>query len=267
MAPTPPDPERPSTGPLKAYEDLDFLRSADARVIRVIAELLEPQFRFERHGIEDTIVFFGSARIPEAAPANDPNPAADGLAALTPYYDDARELARQLTQWSQDRPGERQFVVSSGGGPGIMEAANRGAVEAGGPTIGLGISLPFEPAGNPYLTPDLAFEFHYFFVRKFHFLYTAKAVVYFPGGFGTMDELMELLTLIQTQKVRKRMGVVLYGRSFWDSVIDFDAMVAHGVISPEDRDLFVFADDVDSAFAQICGFLEENYGESLLEQD
>lgn len=256
-------PDGPQTGPLKAYEDLDFLRSADARVIRVMAELLEPQFRFERHGIEDTIVFFGSARISETSPPDDDS----GLAHLSRYYNDARQLARRLTQWSHDRPGDREFVVSSGGGPGIMEAANRGAVEAGGPTIGLGISLPFEPATNAYLTPDLAFEFHYFFVRKFHFLYTAKAVVFFPGGFGTMDELMELLTLVQTQKVRKRMGIVLYGREYWNSILNFNAMVAHGVISPEDRELFVVADTVDEAFAQICGFLEENYGASLFEQD
>ena len=260
--PDPNDIPRPD-GPLKAYEDLYFLRSADARVIRVIAELLEPQFRLERQGIEDTIVFFGSARIP--ADANDTDHA--GLAKLTAYYDDARVLARRLTEWSRGRPDDRKFVVSSGGGPGIMEAANRGAADAGGPTIGLGISIPFEKSTNEFVSPELAFEFHYFFVRKFHFIYTAKAVVYFPGGFGTLDEFMELMTLIQTRKVRKRMGIVLYGKAFWESVIDFDAMVEHGVISREDRDLFVIADNVDEAFSRICSFLEENYGESLLEED
>ena len=248
--------------PRKAYEDLDFLRSADARVIRVIAELLEPQFRLQRQGIEDTIVFFGSARVPERAAVAKPE-----LVKLAPYYENARELAHRLTEWSRQRPGGRHFVVASGGGPGIMEAANRGAAEAGGPTIGMGISIPNEPSINAYVSPELAFEFHYFFVRKFHFLYTAKAVVFFPGGFGTMDELMELLTLIQTRKVRKRMGVVLYGKAYWESVINFDAMVEYGVISAEDRDLFVLVDDVDAAFARICGFLEENYGESLLEED
>jgi len=216
-----------------------------------------------RQGIEDTIVFFGSARVPPAADATD-HP---GLAKLANYYDDARELARRLTTWSQQRPGDRKFVVSSGGGPGIMEAANRGATEAGGPTIGLGISIPFEESINAFVSPELAFEFHYFFVRKFHFLYTAKAVVYFPGGFGTMDELMELMTLIQTRKVRKRMGIVLYGKAYWESVINFEAMVEHGVIPREDRELFVIADEVDDAFRQICSFLEENYGESLLEED
>ena len=264
MRPVPDRHDRPNPdGPFKAYEDLDFLRSADARVIRVIAELLEPQFRLQRQGIEDTIVFFGSARLPDSADATD-HP---GLAKLTTCYADARELARRLTDWSQKRPGERKFVVSSGGGPGIMEAANRGAAEAGGPTIGLGISIPFEQSTNAFVSPELAFDFHYFFVRKFHFLYTAKAVVYFPGGFGTMDELMELMTLIQTGRVRKRMGIVLYGKAYWESVIDFEAMVEHGVISPEDRDLFVIADGVDDAFSQICSFLEENYGESLLEED
>ena len=257
--------DRPSgdEGPRKAYEDLEFLHSGDARVIRIIAELLEPQYRLQREGIEDTIVFFGSARIPaERAGAEHP-----GLARLARYYQDARELARRLTEWSIQRPGERQFVVCSGGGLGIMEAVNRGAADAGGTSIGFGISLPLEQAINAYVTPELAFEFHYFFVRKFWFVYNAKALVYFPGGFGTMDELMELLTLVQTQKVRKKMGIVLYGAEFWNSVVDFDALVSHGVISPEDRDLFVVIDGVDEAFEQICTFLTENYGPSLLADD
>ncbi len=251
-------------GPRKAYEDLDFLRSAEARTIRVIAELLAPQYRLANHDIRDTIVFFGSARIPDPARAQD---GPDNLARLASYYTDAQELARRLTEWSLQRPSASQFVVCSGGGPGIMEAANRGAQEAGGPTVGMGISIPCEPSTNTYVTPDLAFEFHYFFVRKFHFLYNAKALVFFPGGFGTIDEMMELLTLMQTQKVRKRMGVVLYGRGYWESVINFDAMVRHGVISAEDRDLFVAVESVDAAFIRICSFLEENYGGTLLEED
>ena len=243
-------------GRVKAYEDLEFLHSADARVVRVLAELLEPQSRLERHGVTDTIVFFGSARIrgPEQDGAG---AAAEGL---TPYYDDARALARRLTAWSRARAGQRRFVVASGGGPGIMEAANRGAAEAGGPTVGMGISLPLEPANNAYLPPELAFEFRYYFMRKLHLFTTAKAAVFFPGGFGTIDEMMELLTLLQTRMMRKRMGVVLYGRPFWESVIDFEAMVRHGVISPQDRDLFHFADDVETAFASIRDFLEAHYG-------
>lgn len=254
-----PDPPPHADGPLKAYEDLEFLNSADARVIRVIAELLEPQFRLARKGIEDTIIFFGSARI-------EPDSDHAGLQKLTSYYDDARELARRLTKWSIDRPGERQFVVGSGGGPGIMEAANRGALEAGGPSLGFGISIPHEQGINDYVTPDLAFDFHYFFIRKFWFVYNAKALIYFPGGFGTLDELMELLTLLQTGKIRKKMGIVLYGGEYWRSVIDFDAMVKHGTISAEDRDLFTMVDTVDEALATICSFLEENYGPSLLDE-
>ncbi len=261
---TPPA-ERPSSddGPLKAYEDLDFLRSADARIIRVISELLEPKYRLENQGIEDTIVFFGSSRIPrDVAQVDHP-----GLAALASYYDAARELARRLTRWSIERPGERQFVVCCGGGPGIMEAVNRGAAEAGGPSIGFGVSIPFAQAINDYVPRELAFEFHYFFVRKFWFVYNAKSLVFFPGGFGTMDELMEVLTLVQTQKVRKKMGIVLYGKEYWRSVLNFDAMVAHGVISGADRELVVAVDSVDDAFARICSFLEENYGPSLLEEE
>ena len=249
-------------GPLKAYEDLDFLRSADARVIRVIAELLGPQYRLEEKGIEDTIVFFGSSQ----APPDEEQAKHVEQERLAGYYRDARELANRLTVWSRNRPDGRQFVVCSGGGPGIMEAANRGARDAGGPSIGLGISIPVEQGINDYVTPGLAFEFHYFFVRKFWFVYNAKALVFFPGGFGTMDELMEVLTLVQTQKVRKKMGIVLYGRDFWTSVLNFDVLVAHGVISREDRELFVIADDVTDAFNRICSFLEENYGPSLLEE-
>jgi uncharacterized protein (TIGR00730 family) len=253
--------------PLEAFADLAFLRSPDARLIRVAAELLEPRYRLEREGIEDTIVFFGSARIPSPETTQDSASHPDlhpGLANLTRYYADAQELARRLTEWSMQRPGDRQFVVCSGGGPGIMEAANRGASEAGGPSIGFGIAIPHEQSINEWVTPDLAFLFHYFFLRKFWFLYAAKALVYFPGGFGTLDELMEVLTLVQTKKVRKPMGIVLYGSEFWNNILNLDLMVEHGVISPEDRDLFVICDDVEDATEKICGFLEENYGPTLL---
>jgi uncharacterized protein (TIGR00730 family) len=249
-------------GPLKAYEDLAFLRSSDARIIRVIAELMEPQFRLERKGITDTVVFFGSARMR----ANADTVEHPGLRALSRYYEDARELAYRITKWNQERPDDRQFVVCSGAGPGIMEAASRGARDAGGESIGFGISIAEEQGVNPYVTPELAWEFHYFFLRKFWFLYNAKALVYFPGGFGTMDEMMEALTLLQTQKIRKRMGMLLFGADYWNSVLNLDAMVEHGVISVEDRDLFIIVDDVDDAFTHICTFLEENYGPSLLDE-
>ena len=257
--------DRPSSpaDPPKAYEDLAFLRSSQARSIRVLAELLEPQYRLAKHGIADTIVFFGSARVP-ADPAATDHP---GLQRLAPYYAAARTLAARITRWNQDRPGGRQWVVCSGGGPGLMEAANRGAAEAGGPTVGLGISIPAEQEINPWVTPGLAFDFHYFFVRKFWFVYNAKVLVCFPGGFGTMDELMEVLTLVQTRKVHKPLGIVLYGRDFWESVLHFDAMVEWGVITPEDRDLVTIVDSVDEAFAQIQGFLERSYGATLLRED
>ena len=254
-------PERPPQ-PQKAYEDLDFLHSSDARVLRVVAELLEPQFRLRREGIEDTIVFFGSSRVPaRAGETNHP-----GLAALSRYYTEARLLAQRLTEWNRARPGTRQFVVCSGGGPGIMEAANRGAMDAGGLSIGFGISIPHEQETNDFVTPRLAFDFHYFFIRKFWFVYNAKALVFFPGGFGTMDELMEVLTLVQTEKVRKPMGIVLYGREFWDTILHFDAMVRHGVIAEADRRFITFADTVDDAFETICAFLEKNYGPTLLRE-
>ena len=186
----PPTGELPA--PHKAYEDFDFLNSSDARVIRVLAELLEPQFRLQRHGIRDTVVFFGSARIPGPGET----PLQRGLVRLAQFYADARELARRLTLWNREHNGRREFVVCSGGGPGIMQAVNQGAADAEGKSIGYGISLPQEQSINPYVTPDLAFEFHYFFIRKYWFLYNAKALVFFPGGFGTLDELMEILTLV-----------------------------------------------------------------------
>ena len=255
-------PRRPNR--LKAYEDQDFLRSPGARSLRVLAELLEPHYRLEEEGIQDTIVFFGSARAPDLSANHPPTPDRAGLA---PYYEAARELARRLTGWSDGLPGQRRFVVCTGGGPGVMEAANRGAAEADGRSIGLAISLPMEEALNAYVTSSLAFDFHYFFIRKFWFVYNAKALIFFPGGYGTMDELMEVLTLVQTGKVRKKMGIVLYGRAFWNEVLNFDALVRHGVITEEDRRLFIVVDDVDTAFQRICEFLQANYGPSLLEEE
>jgi uncharacterized protein (TIGR00730 family) len=176
------------------------------------------------------------------------------------YYEDARRLAGMLTNWAKKIPSQRhRFVVTSGGGPGIMEAANRGAAEAGGKTIGLNIRLPFEQAPNPYITPSLNFEFHYFFMRKLWFAYLAKALVVFPGGFGTLDEMFEILTLAQTQKLAKKITVVVYGQDYWKKVINLEALVGTGAISPKDLDLFQFADTPEQAFELLRGGLTENY--------
>jgi uncharacterized protein (TIGR00730 family) len=196
------------------------------------------------------VVFFGSARLME-------------MGRLGRYYNDARELSRRLTGWSNGLENSgRRFVVCSGGGPGIMEAANRGARDAGGKTVGLNIGLPFEQRPNPFITPGLNFEFHYFFMRKFWFAYLAKALVVFPGGFGTLDELTEILTLIQTQKLIKKMVVILYGTSFWKEVINFDALVRHEMIAEEDLNLFQFADTVDDAFGLLKDGLTKFYLET-----
>ena len=256
----------------KAYYDRDFMDGPDARPLRLLAEYLEPMERFEDYNIRDTILMFGSARIKpremaEAVLADAKKNGGDLARAErdllhSRYYEDTRELAFRLTEWSKQLnvPG-RRFVICSGGGPGIMEAANRGASEAKGENIGLGISLPMEQSNNPYITRRLDFEFHYFFMRKFWFLYLAKAVVMMPGGFGTMDELFESLTLVQTGKVKKKLPVVLYGSDFWDRVIDFDAMIEYGTISPEDVNLFHRADTVDDAFEYItCRLLEDALG-------
>ncbi len=219
-----------------AYRNRDFLDGPEGRSLRILSEYLYPLSHFRRERVHDTVVFFGSARLMEMGP-------------LGRYYNDARELARRLTAWSDGLPdSDRRFVVCSGGGPGIMEAANRGASDAKGKTVGLNIGLPFEQRPNPFVTPELSFEFHYFFMRKFWFSYLAKALVVFPGGFGTMDEMMEILTLMQTQKLMKRMVVLLYGTTFWKEVINFDALVRHGMIAADDLNLFEFADDVDTAF-------------------
>jgi len=249
--------------PVEAYRDEHFLNAPEARPLRILAEYIQPKANFEKHNIQDTILFFGSARIKssedaEAALEEAKRTGADETAArrmvlMSRYYEDSRELARRLTEWSDslhDRSG-RRFVICTGAGPGIMEAANRGAREAGGETVGLGIALPHEEQNNPYVTPELNFEFHYFFTRKFWFLYPAKALVLMPGGFGTLDELFETLTLLQTGKMKKRLPVILYGSEYWDKVLNLDALVEFGSISPEDVNLLHKADTVDDAFAYI----------------
>jgi hypothetical protein len=277
-----------------AYENAAFLNSSDGRLIRIVSEYLEPLARFRREQIQDTVVFFGSARFrgrdeadhalelldntgsTKAAPREEQparaNEIAEGQASalqrkravaaleMARYYEDARRLAQLLTRWAKTIPSRKhRFVVTSGGGPGIMEAANRGAYEAGGKTIGLNISLPFEQAPNPYITPSLNFEFHYFFMRKLWFAYMSKALVVFPGGFGTLDEMFEILTLTQTNKLAKKITVVIYGREYWKRVINLEALVDTGAISPKDLELFHFADTPEEAFEILRHGLAENY--------
>jgi uncharacterized protein (TIGR00730 family) len=257
-----------------AYDNDQFLKSPDGRVLRILSEYIEPLARFRREQIQDTVVFFGSARIrnPQDAGQKLTQVKGDGtkLAAaqqasamkraqadveMARYYEDARRLAYMLTEWSIQIPAKRRrFVVTTGGGPGIMEAANLGAEEAGGKTIGLNINLPFEQNPNPYITPALNFEFHYFFMRKFWFAYLAKALVIFPGGFGTLDELFEIMTLAQTEKLAKKIFVVIYGSKYWNKIINFEAMADAGVISPQDLDLFKIVDSPEEGFE----FLKEN---------
>jgi uncharacterized protein (TIGR00730 family) len=222
-----------------AYREEAFLQSPDSRPLRILSEYLWPLAHFQEEKIHDTVVFFGSARIEEQGP-------------LSRYYHEARELARLTTEWATAVSGAypenpRRFVVCSGGGPGIMEAANRGADDAGGQSIGLNIGLPFEQRPNPYITPELSFEFHYFFMRKFWFAYLAKALVVFPGGFGTLDELCEILTLAQTKKLESKILIVLYGPDYWCEVLNFEALVKYGMISESDLSLFKFADTPQSA--------------------
>jgi uncharacterized protein (TIGR00730 family) len=277
-----------------AYENPAFLNSADGRLIRIVAEYLEPLARFRREQIQDTVVFFGSARFrgreeadhalellentgsTRPAPSHEQPASAPEIAAgqatelqrkraaaaveMARYYEDARRLAGLLTAWAKRIPSRRhRFVVTSGGGPGIMEAANRGAHEAGGKTIGLNIRLPFEQAPNPYITPSLSFEFHYFFMRKLWFAYLSKALVVFPGGFGTLDEMFEILTLAQTRKLAKKITVVVYGSDYWKKVFNLDALVDTGAISPKDIELFQFADTPEQAFELLRRGLTENY--------
>jgi uncharacterized protein (TIGR00730 family) len=254
--------------PVKAYADDEFLKSREARPVRILAEYFEPESRFERFGIKDTIVFFGSTRcVPRevaekglqiAREQGTGLDAAERAMIMSRYYEDARALARRLTEWSKGLAsdgGGRRFVLCSGGGPGIMEAANRGASEAKGLNIGLNISLPFEQFENPYITRHLAFNFHYFFMRKFWFVYLAKAIVIFPGGFGTIDELFEVATLMQTGKIHKPMKLVLYGTEYWREVMNFDALVKYGTIQPEDMKLITMSDDVGHAYDTIVAHL------------
>src|SRR6266403_929097 len=240
-----------------AYQNKPFLNSPDGRILRLLSEYSEPLSRFRREQIQDTVVFFGSARIHSRDNASNRLTAVRGNGAqvsaaeqakdmkraeaavdMARYYEDARRLAFLLTKWSTQITAKRhRFVVTTGGGPGIMEAANLGAHEAGGKTIGLNINLPFEQNPNPYITPSLNFEFHYFFMRQFWLAYLAKALVIFPGGFGTLDELFEILTLVQTDKLSKQIGVVLYGREYWDQVLQLQPMSEWGAIADKDLEL------------------------------
>jgi hypothetical protein len=227
--------------PILAFHDRSFLESDEARPLRIIAEYLGPLRTFQQEHIHDTIVFFGSARLGEDGP-------------LGRYYADARELARLCTEWSKSLPpGAHRFIVCSGGGPGIMEAANRGASDARGRTIGLNIALPHEQSPNSYITRELSLEFRYFFMRKLWFAHLARAVIAFPGGFGTLDELMEMLTLSQTKKFDRKIAILLYGSSYWKEIVNFDALVRHGMIAREDLGLFRFVDDPKAAL----GVLQE----------
>jgi len=255
--------------PIKAYNNDAFLNSKDGRTLRILAEYLEPKSRFERAKVDDTIVFMGSARtlsreqaekkLRDAEQSGGDLEAARCALHMAGYYEAARELAFRLTQWSmQIDMNEKRFVVCTGGGPGIMEAANRGAAEAHGMNVGLTISIPIEEFDNQYVTPELAFHFHYFFMRKFWFAYLAKAVIVFPGGFGTLDELFELLTLVQTRKMRKPMPIVVFGAEYWRKVIDFDALVRHGTIDAKDVELMRFTDSVDEAYEWIVKQLTEH---------
>ncbi len=277
-----------------AYENLEFLNSPDGRLIRIVSEFLEPLARFRREQIQDTVVFFGSARFrgreeadhalelldntgsTRLAPSEEQPARALEIAAgkatelqrrravaaveMARYYEDARRLSQLLTQWAKTIPSRKhRFVVTSGGGPGIMEAANRGAYEAGGKTIGMNILLPFEQRPNPYITPSLNFEFHYFFMRKLWFAYLAKALVVFPGGFGTLDEMFEILTLTQTQKLAKKITVLIYGPEYWKKVFNLEALVDTGAISPKDMELFQYAETPEQAFELLKKGLTDNY--------
>ena len=251
------------------YYNTDFLSSAPGRSIRILSEYYGPLERLKKNRISDTIVFFGSARIKSKKEAMEElekgksNPS--NLKRLkmdlkmSRYYEEARTLANKFTLWSKEISSKEQhYIICSGGGPGIMEAANRGASEAGGTNLGLTISLPFEDSGNEWISKDLNMKFHYFFMRKFWFLYLAKAIIVWPGGFGTLDELMEVLTLIQTEKMTKRLPIVLYGKEFWKKIVNWDYLVEIGTISKEDLNLFYFTDSVDEAFNYVTNYIKEH---------
>jgi uncharacterized protein (TIGR00730 family) len=292
------NPDPLESAPL-AYQNQDFLNSPDGRVFRMMAEYQEPMARFRRERVQDTVVFFGSARFraldvashelellantgsAALAPAEE-QPArkeevergeaseqklrlAEAAVEMARYYEDARTLAGMVSKWAMTLPGRRhRYVITSGGGPGIMEAANRGAYEAGAKTIGLNIKLPFEQVPNPYITPDLNFEFHYFFMRKFWFAYLAKALVVFPGGFGTLDEMFELLTLAQTQKLAKKITVLIYGSSYWKGVINLELLADKGAIARKDMELFQFVDTPEEAFELLkAGLMEDLHRQAV----
>lgn len=265
---------------VKAYRNEEFLKGPDARLVRILAEYLEPESRFRRLKVQDTVVFFGSARSLPMDEANRKWKELEirlkqkpygkkerleremGMLSLrmAEYYEAARELAKRLTEWSRTLPGKmRRFVVCSGGGPGMMEAANRGAQEGGGLSVGLNISLPFEQDPNPYIPEELCFEFHYFFMRKLWFAYLARGMVIFPGGLGTLDELCEILTLVQTRKLKKVLPIVVFGKDYWSQILDFEALVRWGTISPQDQSLFRMMDDVDEAFEYLKAELTRLY--------
>jgi uncharacterized protein (TIGR00730 family) len=270
-----------------AYLDSGFLESDEGRPVRILSEYLDPLKRFKDQKIQDTVVFFGSARVDSreraeralntlrARGVHDANDHYDAemkksrkAVEWARYYEDARELARLLSVWTMSLQSENhRFVVTSGGGPGIMEAANRGAREGGGKTIGLNIRLPFEQGANPYITDGLHFEFHYFFMRKFWFAYMAKALVVFPGGFGTLDEMFEILTLVQTDKLSKKIGVVLYGREYWEKVLDLEPMAEWGAIAEKDLELLHYADTPADAFQQLRDHLIANHLEPATAQE
>ncbi len=262
-----------SPHPEKAYKNLEFLNSPDARTVRILAEYLEPKRRFEAEKVGGTIVVFGSARSKKLEDVKEtlasvekridqtsgiPDPAleeelefARNQVFLSRYYEDGVELARRLTEWSKTLDPRDRPVVCTGGGPGMMEAANRGAIEAGGRSIGLNISLPFEQVPNDFITPELNFEFHYFFMRKLWLVHLARALVILPGGFGTLDELFEVLTLVQTEKVKKKLPIVIYGKEYWNQIVNMENLVKYGVISRTDLDLFRYCDTVDEAFSYL----------------
>ena len=266
--------------PARAYQNQEFMLSPQARTLRVMSEMMEPHLRFKKYGVRNTVVMFGSARtlppdvarkqLEEAKVLAKAGQCDDSECALrlrvaeinlrsSAYYEACRALSFEMTKWSLSLPEWQRFLVCSGGGPGIMEAANLGAHQAGGRSIGLGIALPFEQEHNPYITPELDLEFHYFFVRKYWFLYLAKALVAFPGGFGTFDELFEMLTLIQTGKTKKHFPVLLFGSAFWKSAVNFETFHEWGMVAPNDRDLYIHVDSVEEARDHLINIITERY--------
>ncbi len=268
-------PQTSSTAYRLAFQDTEFLLREDLRPIRFQLELLKPELLLDEANIKSMLVMYGSARIPApdqcaqllaAAKTPEEERVAERLCAKAHYYTEAMKLADRASRLPRDADGGRHFVVCSGGGPSIMEAANRGAFEAGAESVGLNIVLPHEQAPNVYVTPDLSFQFHYFALRKMHFLLRARAVAVFPGGFGTFDEMFELLTLVQTGKM-KPMPILLFGKEFWNKVVDFDALADEGVVSRRDLGIFHFVETADEAWAHITQFYREDEVASLLASD